>query len=79
MRAGTRAAPMAGENAILAIDQHRVGEAEPGDGIGDLAHLLARVGAGIARRGFQLARRAHGDLTSDRNWSGNIHVHLHGN
>ena len=44
---------MAGKNGAIPVDQHRIGEAERKDTVGDLAQLLLRMGAGIARPGGQ--------------------------
>jgi hypothetical protein len=39
---------MPGDYAVLAVDEHRVGEAELADRAGDQRHLRLAVGAGIA-------------------------------
>ena len=72
---------VAGEDAIVSIDQDRIGEAEAADAVGDLSDLLARMDAGVARPGTQLIEGqgfekagGHGrevsdvrlDLTADR-------------
>ena len=46
-------AAVPGENAIVAVDQHRVGEAEAADAFGDLADLFARMNSCVARPGPQ--------------------------
>jgi hypothetical protein len=46
-------ATVAGNDAVSVIDQDRVGETKPPDGIGDLGNLLLGVGSGVGRaRGF---------------------------
>jgi hypothetical protein len=37
-----------GDDLVIIADQHRVGEAEPLDAVGDLLDLLLGMGAGIA-------------------------------
>ena len=49
---------MAGDDAVLAVDQDRVGPAERLDGGGDLRDLGGGVGAGIAGVGDQLIQGA---------------------
>ena len=53
---------MTGDDAVRAIDQHRVGPAELPDARRDLRHLGIGVGARIAGIGDQLAQRPPGDL-----------------
>src|SRR5262245_12303589 len=45
---------MTGDDPPLAVDQHRVGEAELPDAAGDLLDLLLRVGARVALVGHEL-------------------------
>src|SRR3546814_2239233 len=40
---------VAGDDAVLVVDQDRVGEAEAGDAVGDLADLLLRMGPRVGR------------------------------
>ena len=47
-----------GDDAVLAVDQHRVGEAELADRAGDQRHLRLAVGAGIAGVGDERIDRA---------------------
>ena len=44
-------APVAGDDAVLAVDQHRVGEAKLVDAAGDLRDLGVAVGPRVARVG----------------------------
>ena len=44
---------MSGKDHVARIDEEGIGEAEGSDRVGDLPHLLAGVGAGIARIGFE--------------------------
>jgi hypothetical protein len=44
---------MSGQDHVLLVDQHRVGESESADAVGDLAHLLLRVGPGVSRPGLE--------------------------
>lgn len=59
---------MAGEDPVLPVDQHRVGEAEGPDRPCDLPHLLAGMGTGVLRPGGELRdldlldTAAHGSL-----------------
>ena len=62
---------MAGEDGVLGVDQHRVGEAEGPDALGDLADLLLRVGAGVARPGLQ---SGGGDLLDRLGGGGVLHM-----
>jgi len=50
-------AAMAGQDAVLPVDQEGIGEAEPTNAFGDLADLLSRMSAGIARPGAELANK----------------------
>ena len=47
---------VAGDDAVRAVDQHRVGEAVLADRAGDQRHLRLAVGAGVAGVGDQRAR-----------------------
>ena len=49
---------VAGDDAVLAVDQHRVGEAVLADRAGDQRHLRLAVGAGVAGVGDQARDRA---------------------
>lgn len=40
---------MSGDDLVIIADQHRIGEAELLDAVGDLPELLLRVGAGVSR------------------------------
>jgi hypothetical protein len=48
---------VAGDDLAVLPDQHRVGEPEPPDAVGDLLHLLLGMGARIARIGPQPRHR----------------------
>lgn len=50
-------AAVAGDDAVVRVDEHRVGEAEFADGGGDLGDLPGRVGAAVARVGHELGDR----------------------
>ncbi len=50
---GRRHAAVGGNDMIVFVDEHRIDEAETLDRGGDLLDLPPRVGAGIARIGFQ--------------------------
>ena len=45
--AGCLHTAMSGEDGHLLVDQHRVGETEALDAVGDLADLFLRMGAGV--------------------------------
>jgi hypothetical protein len=47
-----------GDDLIVVADQHRIGEAEPLNAVGDLADLLPGVRAGVLRKRPQ-ARYGH--------------------
>jgi len=49
------------DNLPLVADENRVGEAKPLDAVGNLAQLLFRVGARVARVWLQRADRQHLD------------------
>ena len=53
---------VAGDDLALVADQHRVGEAEALDAVGDLTDLLPRMAPRIARIGSQRVHRQHLDL-----------------
>ena len=53
---------VAGEDAVLRIDQHRDGEAEQPDAFGNLVDLLLRVPAGIALPRLQLSDGTPNDI-----------------
>jgi hypothetical protein len=44
---------MSGQDPVLAIDQHRIGEAKAADAFRDLPDLLSRMDAGVTRPGPQ--------------------------
>ncbi len=48
---------MAGDDAVVVVDQDRVGPAEGPDGGGDLGHLLVGMGPGIAGIGDEVRHR----------------------
>ena len=51
---------MTGKDHVVLVDQHRIGEAELADTVGDLPDLLLRVGArvaGIIRSHFSIRFR----------------------
>src|SRR5688572_18686008 len=48
---------MACEDAIVLVDEHRLGKAELLYALGKLLHLLARMGPRIPRPGFEVAQR----------------------
>jgi hypothetical protein len=50
-------AAMAGEDAVFAVDQDRIGEAEATNALRDLTGLLARMGSGVARPWPELVKR----------------------
>ena len=73
---------MPGDDAVLAIDEQRRGEAELADRAGDQRHLRLRVGAGIAGVGDRAhrpagARCAARDRRGDR-WSGRTRAFMLG-
>lgn len=47
-QAGRAESSVTGDDAAGVIDQHRIGETEPANALGDLPNLLGRVSAGIA-------------------------------
>jgi len=49
---------MAGDDFVIVVDEDRIGEAEPGDAVGNLPDLLFGMCAGIARKRPQ-ARDSH--------------------
>ena len=53
---------MAGDDAVLIIDQNRIGKAKALNAIGDLADLLSRVGPGIRLIRQQLLDRYKYDV-----------------
>jgi hypothetical protein len=48
---------MPGDDLAVIADQHRIGEAEPLDAVGDLPDLLLGVGPGVSRIGSQTVDR----------------------
>ena len=52
---------MAGDNLTVFIDQHRIGEPELPDAVGNLSDLLLGVGARVALIGLEPAHRDHVD------------------
>ena len=56
--AGGKDAAVAGDDAVVAVDQDRVGPAELADRGGDLRHLGIGMGAGVAGIGDQIDERA---------------------
>lgn len=59
---GRRHTAMAGDDAVLFVDQHRIGKAELADRRRDLRDLLLAMGAGVARVGNEITGLAIGDL-----------------
>jgi hypothetical protein len=51
-------AAMPGDDFVVIVDEDRIGEAEPGDAVGDLPDLLFGMRAGIAGKRLQ-ARDRH--------------------
>ncbi len=45
---------MAGDDAVAAVNENGIGEAEAPDRAGDLGHLLVAVGSGVLAIGQQL-------------------------
>ena len=68
---------MAGDDLAVVADQHRIGEAEPLDAVGDLPNLLLGMGAGIAGVGPQPCdtHSLNGDWIHEGSAATNIQIH----
>ena len=69
-----------GDDAVRAVDQHRIGPAELADRAGDQRHLRLGMGAGVPGVGDQVADRAVADpqIVGSLDSAAAVHVCLRG-